>query len=286
MANDFLNRCTGLLVIEAINSNPNGDPDADGAPRIRFDERGEISPVSFKRKLRDLVEDKYGPVWLSVKERLSLDDGKFAILESRELERKQVRKELEENDGMLFKEKYWDARIFGNTFLEEKLDRKSIKTGVVQFGMGVSISPVKVEYHTNTKKAPAEEGKNQGMAPMGYKIVSHGVYTMPFFINPAYAHRSGCTKLDIELLKALLPYAYTHNRSAVRPFVEIRQAWLCEHKSPLGSCPDFALIDALSPRRIGNVEQPSVSLNDYELSAGIPDALKEKVSCVDLIAAM
>jgi CRISPR/Cas system type I-B associated protein Csh2 (Cas7 group RAMP superfamily) len=58
-----MNRATGLLVIEVTNSNPNGNPDQESNPRLRPDERGMISPVSFKRKLRDLVEDKEGPVW-------------------------------------------------------------------------------------------------------------------------------------------------------------------------------------------------------------------------------
>ena len=280
MANEFLNRVTGLLILEVINSNPNGDPDVEGAPRLRHDGRGEISPVSFKRKLRDLVEDKEGPVWQFVKEKLVLKDDNFMILESRGRDRKQITNEIK--DGS-FISKYWDGRIFGNTFLEGAMDKASIKTGVVQFGMGISVSPVDIEYQTNTNKAGVQEGKNQGMAPMAYKIVTHGLYVMPFFINPNYAHKSGCTKLDIELMKALIPYAYTHNRSAIRPFVEIRQAWFCEHKNPLGSCSDFDLIDALSPRRRGDAETASSSLNDYALAAGLPDSLKDRVACADLM---
>ena len=61
-----MNRATGLLVIEVINSNPNGNPDQESDPRQRPDERGMISPVSFKRKLRDLVEDKEGPAWMEL----------------------------------------------------------------------------------------------------------------------------------------------------------------------------------------------------------------------------
>ena len=51
-----INRATGLLVLEVVNSNPNGDPDRESDPRQRANGQGEISPVSFKRKLRDLVE--------------------------------------------------------------------------------------------------------------------------------------------------------------------------------------------------------------------------------------
>ena len=47
---DTIKRATGLLVIEVVNSNPNGDPDRESDPRQRPDGCGEISPVSFKRK--------------------------------------------------------------------------------------------------------------------------------------------------------------------------------------------------------------------------------------------
>ena len=61
--NNLLKRATGLLVLEVVNSNPNGDPDNESDPRTRVGNYGEISPVSFKRKVRDLVEQKDGPVW-------------------------------------------------------------------------------------------------------------------------------------------------------------------------------------------------------------------------------
>ena len=67
-----INRATGLLVLEVVNSNPNGDPERERDPRQRANGHGEISPVSFKRKLRDLVEAKDQPVFQSLKARLQL----------------------------------------------------------------------------------------------------------------------------------------------------------------------------------------------------------------------
>lgn len=64
--NSEIKRATGLLVIEVVNSNPNGDPDRESDPRQRPNGLGEISPVSFKRKLRDLLEDKDGPFFKSL----------------------------------------------------------------------------------------------------------------------------------------------------------------------------------------------------------------------------
>ena len=275
-----IKRATGLLVIEVINSNPNGDPDRESDPRQRPDAKGEISPVSFKRKLRDLIEDKQGDVWRVLSEQLGLKPDEFAILESRGRNRTTIKGEL--TNG-LFQKKYWDGRVFGNTFLEEEMDKGTIKTGVVQMGLGVSIAPIDIERHTNTNKAGVEEGKTAGMAPMAYRFVQHGVYCMPFFVNPSVAHKSGCTAQDIELMKKLIPHAYAHTRSHARPFVEIRHAWYCEHNNPLGSCSDFALIDALKPKKKGDANKPSASWADYEAPTGLPEDLKKKVSCVDLV---
>ncbi len=283
-----IKRATGLLVIEVVNSNPNGDPDRESDPRQRPNGLGEISPVSFKRKLRDLTEDAEGPVFKGVCARLGLNPDEFRILESRGRKRDEIIKEMNSVDGNFlnsaFVKKYWDARLFGNTFLEGKMDKGTIKTGVAQFVMGLSVAPILIQRHTNTNKAGVEGDKKQGMAPLAYRVVEHGVYCMPFYVNPSHAHKSGCTVKDIELLKALIPYAYDHTRSAIRPDVRLRHAWYMEHPNALGSCADYLLIEALSPKRKGhNPQQPSMSWADYDVPSGLPSDLAKKVSCVDLM---
>jgi len=183
-----------------------------------------------------------------------------------------------------FVKKYWDGRLFGNTFLEEGGNKGYIKTGVAQFTMGLSVAPILIQRHTNTNKAGVEEGKTQGMAPLAYRVVEHGVYCMPFYINPSNACKSGCTQKDIELLKALIPYAYDHTRSAIRPDVRIRHAWYMEHENSLGSCADWKLIDALTPKRKGDDPmKPSTSWSDYDVPVSLPPELQGKVSFEDLM---
>ncbi len=292
MSNEIL-RATGLLVIEAVNSNPNGDPDRESDPRMRPSGQGEISPVSVKRKLRDLIGEHEAPFFMSLPDSFQKDADRYQILESRGRDRKSITSEMGKNIAVFdeqdflsspFVKKYWDARVFGNTFLEEKANKGYIKTGVVQMGMGLSISPINVVRHTNTNKAGVQEGKNAGMAPMAYRVVEHGVYCMPFFVNPNYARKSGCTVEDIELFKLALPYLYDLNRSAIRPDVRIRHAWYIEHKSSLGSCPDYLLLEALIPERIGNANDPSVRWSDYQDKGALPEELLRRVkNCVDLV---
>ena len=283
-----IKRATGLLVIEAVNSNPNGDPDRESDPRQRPNGCGEISPVSYKRKLRDLVDDHETPFFKSLPEKFTRNAEHYSILEHRDRNRTAIQSEMGKSPADFLKstfvQKYWDARVFGNTILENGGDKGFIKTGVVQFGMGISLAPINIIRQTNTNKAGVQKGKNAGMAPLGYRIVEHGVYCMPFFVNPNYAGKTGCTADDIELLKLLIPHAYEMNRSAVRPDVRIRHAWYIEHKNILGSCPEYLLLEALTPEKLGNQEEPSTCWNDYEDKDGLPQDLRNRVEdCVDLV---
>jgi CRISPR-associated protein Csd2 len=259
-------RITGLLILEVRKSNPNGDPERESSPRQRADGKGEISPVSVKRKHRDLVIEKEGVVWQDVKETLGIvDDERFQILESRGRNRDEIKKKMEAKDGKLgqaFIDAYWDGRIFGNTFLEEG-GADTIRAGVAHFGVGVSIAPIEIEFSTWTSKSGVEAGKDRGMAPMAFRVVKHGVYAVPFFVNPNFAHKTGCTKLDVDLMLHLLKHTYAHTRSVVRSMVEVVHAHTLTHNSRAGSVSDFAFLDALMPKKNDNPGKPSESLDDY-----------------------
>ena len=277
-----LNRGTGLLIIEARLSNPNGDPDAESEPRkIDTDGRGLISPVSVKRKLRDIVADKEGAAWLTASTALKLN-GKasgrdYKILESRGRDREAIFNMTADQ----FIDEFWDGRVFGNTFLEAIKGKDIapgekdhfISTGVVQFGPGVSIAPIEVERMTTTNKSGVQEGKDRGMAPLGWRVVRHGLYAMPFFVNPMMAAKNGCDEKDIELMKYLMPHLFNLTASASRAHVEIRHAWYAEHNNPLGSCPDSLILDSLQPKKNKDANLPSNAIDEYS----IPDKLPPKV---------
>jgi Cas7 group CRISPR-associated protein Csh2 len=304
-------RATGLLVIVVENSNPNGDPDQESDPRRRsHDNRGMITGVSFKRKLRDLVLRKDELVWPKVAAAMGIsnnngswskDNLEFDILEQRDI-RSDVNQLLNNNKFDEFKKRFWDARVFGNTFLEEGVS-DTIRSGIAQFGLAVSVSPVRVHRLTKTKMAPAqsgregEQGPSRGMAPLAHRVVEHGVYGMPFFINPTGAQGkrgTGCIPLDIALLLKLIRYAYPHTKSDIRPLVEVRHAWYAEHEDDLGSFSEFEFIEKLTPRRKGgDREKPSVSgipLNDqYDVPDKMPNDFRGKLKndklydlCVEL----
>jgi CRISPR-associated protein Csd2 len=253
-------RITGLLILEVRKSNPNGDPERESSPRQRPDGKGEISPVSVKRKLRDLVSEKEGVVWTTVKEDLKIEDeSQFQILETRHRDRPGIQAMLKENNSQPFKDAFWDGRLFGNTFLEEG-GSDTIRAGVAHFGVGVSLAPIDIEFSTWTSKSGVEADKDRGMAPMAFRVVKHGLYAVPFFVNPNLAHKTGCTKQDVDLMLHLVKHIYTGTRSVVRSMVEVVHAHTLTHKSRAGSVSDFTFIDAFTPKRL---ERPSELLADY-----------------------
>ncbi len=273
------NRHVGLLVLDVTMSNPNGDPDMESEPRTReLDGLGMISPVSLKRKFRDLVSDD-SEVYAEANRELGLGkstNNEFAILE----ERGRDRDVIKQMDKVKFMQSYWDARLFGNTFLEslkgDKLSKEQeekkadggyahlINTGTVQIGVGLSIAPIDVVRMTNTNKSGVQEGKDRGMAPLAFRVVQHGIYCIPIYVNPSIAKKTGATGEDLNLLKFMLPYVYQHTASAIRPQISVLHAWFAEHKNTLGSCPEYLFINALTPKVKNDVTQP-VSANDYDI---------------------
>src|SRR5437879_2612005 len=143
MTSSQVPRITGLLLIEVRHSNPNGDPERESSPRQRPDRKGEISPVSIKRKLRDIVEKKDELILDYINGKVSLPQNfQFEIMESRdrgwddlkgddETERANDAwtrtSELISNQAENFKKKYWDARLFGKTFLEKAQEERGIQ---------------------------------------------------------------------------------------------------------------------------------------------------------------
>jgi CRISPR/Cas system type I-B associated protein Csh2 (Cas7 group RAMP superfamily) len=181
-------------------------------------------------------------------------------------------------DRDTFKRTFWDARLFGNTFLEslkdltdeEKEKKKTggfehlINTGALQIGVGLSIAPIDVVRMTTTNKSGVEVDKDRGMAPLAFRVVQHGIYCIPIYVNPSIAMKTGATMEDLALFKFILPYVYQHTASAIRPQISILHAWFAEHKNTLGSCPEHLFINALTPTVKNGVSKPA-SADDYNI---------------------
>ena len=73
--------------------------------------------------------------------------------------------------------------------------------------------------------------------------------------------------VDVRLMLQLLKHSYRDNPSTGRTQVEILLSHAVEHKDPLGSFSDFALLDVLAPKRTQEADKnrPSESRADYSI---------------------
>ena len=282
----------GAAIVQATTSNPNGDPDNDGAPRKDINDYGMISPVAFKRRLRDSVARR-SDAWQGVVDELGISskeaEERFQIYVLKDRKPEAIKKEVENIDN--FHSKYWDARVFGNTILESSErggSRDSVRCGVVTVYTGKSLAPVDLGAQTFTRVAGIQEGKDQGMGIECHKYVEHAIYLQPFCVNPERAKETGVEQKDINVLLGLVPHLYDA-RSASSAGVEVLEVWTFEFNGR-STMPIQRFISAITPRL--KVERPT-QYSDYEfvtmgralaaLSGFAEGTLKEWVSSQEAV---
>ena len=87
---------------------------------------------------------------------------------------------------------------------------------------------------------------------------------------------------DLDLFKFIIPYVYQHTASAIRPQISVRHAWFAEHKNTLGSCPEYLLLDALTPKVKDKITKPT-SAKDYNIPSlkDVPDDIKNRFQKIE-----
>lgn len=286
-----------VLLFDATNSNPNGDPDAGNAPRIDPETgHGLVTDVCLKRKVRNyvrLVKKDQPPFEIYVKER--------GILAN---EQKKAYIALEEEPSASSSEKarawmcsnFFDVRAFGAVMTTGKLEvgdesgaakKKGEKKklwncgqvrGPIQIAFARSIDPILDLEHCITRVALTNAGdtgrgskdpetgeEKAGSGQMGRKhAIPYGLYRVHGFISPALAEDTKFTEDDLKLLWEALERMFEYDRSAARPEMSVQKLLVFEHENPLGNAPAHRLFELVSVanRAPGT---PARRFRDYEV---------------------
>jgi CRISPR-associated protein Csd2 len=256
----------GVLIVQATRSNPNGDPDRDGAPRVDAFGYGLISPVSTKQRVRAMLA-RQGPAFKEAAAAAHIPEetlkGHYQIYVAKGQKPEKVLAEAKDMDA--FHSKYWDARVFGNTLLESTGGRgdhrASLRCGVISVFTGRSLDPVTLGAQTWTRVAGLQEGKGGGMAPEGHKYVEYGLYLQPFAVNPERAQETNVSDQDCDLFLRLAPHVFD-GRSTASAGCEVLQSWTITFHRPTCTLPIQTFLDAVRPK--AKVLNPT-RFEDYEL---------------------
>lgn len=305
MGNPIQHRYDFSALIEIVNGNPNGDPDAGNMPR-QDDETGIglITDVCIKHKIRNYVHltrgDDRNDIYvirrdgsLNSVEREALrangidvngDDDKE--LKAKGQRAKKDNPRVGDDIRRYICDRYYDVRTFGavlTTAAKTGLNYGQLM-GPVQLSFGRSIDPVSPQETTITRcvattDKDAEEKNNQ---TMGSKwIIPYGLYRIDGCVNATLAQKTGFDDADLDLLWEAMLGMFDLDKSASRAQMNLRRLYVAEHSTMRGDAPSWKVFDAIKIQRKDDVDFAR-SFDDYEISmddSGLPENVKmtEKV---------
>jgi CRISPR-associated protein Csh2 len=234
-----------LLIYEAKNCNPNGDPDEENRPRVDPKTRiNLVSDVRLKRFFRDYIATRFGEKYVFVTKvfgRSVRADQRVALFSYEELTPDEMDRKLEDSKKRDKKEiesladevpkRCIDARLFGAVVpigAEEGRGAQRTFIGPVQFTWGFSLHPVEiVESSTITSVFSGREAIEQyGTMGKDWRLY----YSLISFYGVVSGNRAPQTGLDYKdlmvldniLWRALTVEATTRSKIGERPLLYLR----------------------------------------------------------------
>ncbi len=284
------NRYNMVGVFEAINSNPNGDPDGSG-PRIDADGYGYTTDMCLKYMIRNYVAvvkpsvDGLSIYINSTQSKASLNKAAYEAVGAK------PGKDVNIEAQQVLCKSHVDIRAFGAVMAvgkaedDEDCGEKKEKggktgryncgnlTGPVVVSYAVSVDPiaptVKNDCITSVSKANADD--NQVMCHKS--IVGYGVYRFHVVIDPN--RKTGLTEEDVQLVIEALWNMFEHDRSAARPEINMRLLVVFKHESRLGNAHDHEVYDLVKVAKKDGIDVPrrwsdySVAVNTENLPEGV-----------------
>ena len=106
-------------------------------------------------------------------------------------------------------------------------------------------------------------------------IVPYGLYEAHGFISAPLAKVTGFSEEDLELFWEALMNMFDHDRSAARGEMAARKLIIFKHSSEIGNAPAHKLFELVKVEKIGDLEKPPRSYNNYEVKVGnSPDSVE------------
>lgn len=284
-----MNRYDFVLLFDAADANPNGDPDAGNLPRVDPETgHGLVTDVCLKRKVRNyvtLVKKNETPHRIyftdgGVLNRLH-EEAYASIGEKPEKNKlpKDVAKARAVTDFMCHN--FFDIRTFG-AVMSTEVNCGQVR-GPAQIAFARSVDPVVTLEHAITRSSVTNERDLDKERTMGRKFtIPYGLYRAHGFINPFLASQTGFSEGDLDLFWQALKDAFQFDQSAARPAgsMATRRLIVFEHDSQLGRAPSHQLFERVQVRRKNGADVPR-SFTDYDIQIDEP-SIPEGVKVLEL----
>lgn len=297
MPEEYLNkdvRHDFVLFFDVSDGNPNGDPDADNAPRMDPQTRqGLVTDVSIKRKVRDWVaisKEDAPPYRIYIRRNIFLTDLRKSVLESRGFKSNDD-KRIPEAQRILCDE-FFDVRMFGAVMSMKEWNGGQVR-GPIQMTFARSIDPIVTSDVSIGRIAQENAGERNLAAETGTfgrkSIVRYGLYRAHGFFTPHFAKQTSVTSEDLDVFWEALEKMWWVDHSAARPAMTTRGLYVFSHQSPLGNAPWQRLTETIrverqAPNGKASSDEPIRSFADYSITLPRPDELPSGVTLNALVS--
>lgn len=256
-----------VLLVEAVNTNPQGDPDAENRPRQLPDGRGLITGSGIKRKIRDFLSMTQ-PMFVARQACLETQCINLAAKNGLAKPKMDSSPEYSADFTRALTQEYFDVRAFG-----QLVTRPGSKIrGPVQVSDGVSIHPVEVNDFSITRCAVATEGESKdqegGNQTMGSKSsVRYGLYRFDILVNPHDAAKTGYSEEDHQLFVDALLKMFQNDASSGRMLtVRALHQFSMPKLDKAGQVTYAPMQHVLDRVKVnGNIDHPT-SFDDYDVN--------------------
>lgn len=229
------NNADFLFLYEAIQCNPNGDPDQENKPRMDYDTQTNlVTDVRVKRYIRDFLKQEGHDIFVDMEgdSKVKMDQRLSTILSGvwdRENEMRQLigsdvlykkYEKIKEGDveatikklisksadrevnrailSGLVRERYIDIRFFGSAFAVEGFNRAM--TGPIQMNWGYSLNKVYLLDSDTISSIMNDENSTFGK---DYRV-KYSLLGFHGSINKNTAETTGLTEADLELFRSAI----------------------------------------------------------------------------------
>lgn len=265
-------RITMKLIVGGYMVNFQGDPDNANHPRIDSDGRAFMTPMGFKRKIRDTAVAMGLPIHVArgadlaapVIERaasigIDIEEDKPAAAEEDKPKEAKAKKgdkpgikrrkghalTPDAKDSIIRKmgEHYWDFCAFGGTLTTLNHG----EAGAIQIGFGYTVDPVEIMELTIGRVAVANakelESKDRTLGSL--VVAKYGLMEFDISISPKGAARTGLTWGHYDTFTQLIHKMWDTTKSTGRSKIVNEKLVAFIHSGPLGDCQDARLTEAV-----------------------------------------
>jgi CRISPR-associated protein Csd2 len=279
--NDPSKKHDAVLLFEAVNCNPNGDPDGANQPRINeATGRGLVTDVAIKRKIRNAVEiidHLEGPsgrnhIYIRQGSPLATNRQNFGL---EDLKQKADGKKVADNKQLML-DSCFDVRMFGAVMSTSQYNAGQVR-GPVQISFAESIHPIDIIDNSLTRVAK-EKTTDADESTFGNKYtVPYGLYRAHLHFSPFLANQTGVTEEDLVLLWKSIHHMFELDNSTSKTGLALRGLYVFSHESALGNHPAHKLFDSV---RVTSDSAIPASFADYNVD--IAEVKNENVTLTRL----